>query len=95
MGPGNSTAYTPHCLRRDFTPDLVASKLTQDMLDFQLEAASFWEYDRRVEALNLTIPGVTTHGAGHFGVGGMVGEVSAPHGAQLDSIRAGSRRGMT
>jgi hypothetical protein len=75
MGPGSSVTYTPHCLRRDFSATLAVQTLAQSVLDFELEADSFWEYDRRVEVLNLTIAGVTTHGGGHFSVGGQVGEV--------------------
>jgi tyrosinase len=75
MGPGNSTAATPHCLRRDFTPWLATQTLNRTLADWQLEADEFAVYDRRVQAMDLTLSGITTHGGGHFGVGGMVGEV--------------------
>lgn len=75
MGPDNSTASTPHCLRRDFTAQLATQTLNQSLVDWQLEADEFAVYDRRVQALDLSLSGITTHGGGHFSVGGMVGEV--------------------
>lgn len=75
MGPDNSTASTPHCLRRDFTAQLAMQTLNQSLVDWQLEAGEFAVYDRRVQALDLSLSGITTHGGGHFSVGGMVGEV--------------------
>jgi tyrosinase len=75
MGPDYSLTYTPHCLRRDFSAYMANLTLTQDLIDWSLEADSFGEYDRRVQAMNLTQAGITSHGGGHFAVGGMVGEV--------------------
>lgn len=40
-------------------------------------AEDFWHLDPFIEGnLTLGIPGITTHGAGHIGVGGQIGEVS-------------------
>lgn len=75
MGPDDSVTYTPHCLRRDFSAWLATQTLNQTLVDWQLESDEFVVYDRRVQALDLTLQGITTHGGGHFGVGGMVGEV--------------------
>lgn len=78
MGPGKTTAYTPHCLRRDFIPTLAASKLSETEVQFERAAATYTEYSQRVEinSLNPDLSGMSTHGGGHFGVGGMVGEMS-------------------
>ncbi|KAH7031367.1 uncharacterized protein B0I36DRAFT_122126 [Microdochium trichocladiopsis] len=99
MGPGKSTDYTPHCLRRDFVPTLTASKLSTPEVQYERSASTYAEYSQRVElvSLNPDLSGMTTHGAGHFGVGGMVGEMSdmysSPgdplfwlHHAQLDNL---------
>jgi tyrosinase len=80
MGPGDVTTYNPHCLRRDFAPLLAMQTASQSVVDFTNLATSFADYDHRVQAWNSSLSGVTTHGGGHFGVGGNVGDVrSQPH----------------
>ncbi|KAI0178378.1 hypothetical protein BJ166DRAFT_49020 [Pestalotiopsis sp. NC0098] len=86
MGPDNSTASTPHCLRRDFTAQLAMQTLNQSLVDWQLEADEFAVYDRRVQALDLSLSGITTHGGGHFSVGGMVGEMSNMYSSPGDPL---------
>ncbi|KAH8588626.1 hypothetical protein B0O99DRAFT_356866 [Bisporella sp. PMI_857] len=76
MGPGDSFAYTPHCLRRDLSGQLAKLKLSSTFISWTLNAPDFFEFDRRVQAHNLTLAGVGVHGGGHFGVGGMIGEMS-------------------
>lgn len=75
MGPGNHTYYSPHCLRRDFSPSVFSTTLNQSVLDWTWTASDFWTLEHYVEGLALAWPGVTTHGGGHFGVGGQIGEV--------------------
>lgn len=76
MGPGNHTAYTPHCLRRDFSPWLFAMTLNQSVQDWTLTAPDFWHMDRWVEGLSLAVPDIKIHGGGHLAVGGQIGEVN-------------------
>jgi hypothetical protein len=75
MGPDLSLTYTPHCLRRDFSPYMANQTLNQTLVDWIDTAEIFTEYDHRVQILNLEPTGITTHGGGHFAVGGEVGEV--------------------
>ena len=76
MGPGNTTAYTPHCIRRDFSPWLAGLSVGRARYDEVLAAGDFWEFTRRVEGVSLEIPDMSLHGGGHLAVGGEVGEVS-------------------
>lgn len=78
MGPGNHTAYAPHCLRRDFSPWLFAMSLNQSVQDWTMTAPDFWHLDYWIEGLSLSAPGIRIHGGGHFGVGGQIGEVWPP-----------------
>lgn len=73
---GASTAYTPHCLRRDVAPEFSMRVCSAAEVNWTLTADTFATFDMSVEALNLTLDGTTTHSCGHWGVGGQVGEVS-------------------
>lgn len=75
MGPGNHTAYTPHCLRRDFSPLVFSETLNQSVQDWTLTAPDFWHVDRWIQGLSLSISGLRTHAGGHLSVGGQIGEV--------------------
>lgn len=75
MGPGNHTAYTPHCLRRDFSPEVFSATLNQSVQDWTLTAPDFWHVDRWIQGLGLSVDGLRTHAGGHLGVGGQIGEV--------------------
>lgn len=88
MGPGKNTAYTPHCLRRDFVPSLAAYKLSMVQVHSELVAETYSEYSRRVEltSLNPDLSGLSTHGGGHFAVGGMVGEMSDMYSSPGDPL---------
>lgn len=79
MGPGNHTSYSPHCLRRDFSPWLFSMTLNQSLQDWTLTAPDFWHLDYWIEGLSLGVADITLHGGGHLAVGGQVGEVRKDH----------------
>ncbi|ORY57455.1 uncharacterized protein BCR38DRAFT_449179 [Pseudomassariella vexata] len=76
MGPGESTEYTPSCLRRDIAPEFASRTCAKAMVDWTLEEDDFALFDMRIEAMNLTLDGTTTHACGHWGVGGQVGQMA-------------------
>lgn len=87
MGPGNHTEYTPHCIRRDFSPWLAGFSVSRARYDEVQAAPDYWELTHRVESVSLEIPDISLHGGGHLSVGGEAGEVSAggtelPEGAE-------------
>ncbi|KAH7134479.1 hypothetical protein B0J13DRAFT_479990 [Dactylonectria estremocensis] len=88
LGPGNSLTYTPHCLRRDFIPSLVTKKLTAAEVVWESSASTFHEYTEHIEIANMSsdLSGITTHGGGHFGIGGMVGEMSDMYSSPGDPL---------
>ena len=88
LGPGNSLTYTPHCLRRDFIPSLVTKKLSKAEVTWESSAPTFYEYTQHVEIASMAsdLSGITTHGGGHFGVGGMVGEMSDMYSSPGDPL---------
>lgn len=75
MGPGNHTYYSPHCLRRDFSPYVISTSTNQSILEQTLNATDFWHLDFAVEAVPLTVAGFRIHAGGHLGIGGQIGEV--------------------
>ncbi|CAM1501037.1 Fc.00g101990.m01.CDS01 [Cosmosporella sp. VM-42] len=85
MGPGPSTAYNPHCLRRDLAPSFAITKLNQGVADWTLAAPNFYEFDIRVEG-GITVPELHYHGGGHLGVGGDIGEVGNVYSSPGDPI---------
>ncbi|RDW63562.1 hypothetical protein BP6252_11107 [Coleophoma cylindrospora] len=76
MGPGSSTDYTPHCLRRDFSGDFASQSLNSSLVDIILSTPDFLLLDRRFQSLELDLAGVWIHGGGHFSVGGNTGDMS-------------------
>ena len=97
MGPGNSTAFTPHCLRRDISPWLFTQAGSAARRDWVLEGDTFQEFDRRTQGVRLGVPDMASHAVGHLGVGGEIGEMtnmySSPgdplfflHHAQIDML---------
>ncbi|KAK0119415.1 hypothetical protein ONS95_010867 [Cadophora gregata] len=76
MGPGNNLSCNPHYLRRDFAPSLAISKLNSSVLAWVQQADTYAQYDRRVQSMTPDIAAFATHGGGHSGVGGAVGEFS-------------------
>ncbi|KAH8885499.1 Di-copper centre-containing protein [Thozetella sp. PMI_491] len=88
MGPGNSLTYTPHCLRRDFITTLATKKLTQAEVNWESSASTFWLYTQHIEIANMSsdLSGITTHGGGHFSVGGTTGEMSDMYSSPGDPL---------
>ncbi|KAH8657993.1 hypothetical protein BX600DRAFT_468500 [Xylariales sp. PMI_506] len=86
MGPGNSTDYTPHCLRRDFSPWLVTQTLNSSVYDFTTSATTYFDLEHRSEGLSLAVEGITLHGGGHLGVGGDLGEMSNTYSSPGDPL---------
>jgi tyrosinase len=78
MGPGNSLAYNPHCLRRDFAPNLFSQTVNSTVVQQTLAVDDFWHLNQAIQGFSLAISGMRTHAGGHIGVGGMVGEVYHP-----------------
>jgi len=68
MGPGNSTALTPHCVRRDFAPYSLANNAgTANVSDGMAQPDYGW-LERTTE--------FSFHAGGHWGVGGLYGDMS-------------------
>ncbi|XMA18162.1 hypothetical protein WAI453_010953 [Rhynchosporium graminicola] len=45
MGPGNSLSYTPHCLRRNFSPTLANLRLNSSVLAWVQKARDLALHD--------------------------------------------------
>ncbi|KAI1380758.1 hypothetical protein F4677DRAFT_441092 [Hypoxylon crocopeplum] len=86
MGPGNHTDYRPHCIRRDFSPWLMVRGLNVDAAAFVLNARSYFEFDHRTEGLALGLGGVSVHGGGHLGIGGMLGDMANTWSSTVDPL---------
>lgn len=82
MGPGNHTEYTPHCIRRDFSPWLAGNSVSRRRYDEVLAADVFWEFTHRTEGISLSVDDMSLHGGGHLSVGGEIGEVSQGRASQ-------------
>lgn len=76
MGPGNSTDYDPHCLRRDFSPWLATQTLNYSVYESVQSATTYFDLEHRTEGLALGISSMSLHGGGHLGIGGGIGEAS-------------------
>jgi len=86
LGPDYNFANNPRCLRRDFTPAFAHGALNTSVVAFTEAAPTFFQLDRRMQSLELDLAGVLTHGGGHFGVGGMVGEMSDMYSSPGDPL---------
>ena len=75
MGVGNTTAYTPHCLRRDFSGELFALTTNMTFVKEATQSSNFWWLNRNVEQYGLNLDELRVHGGGHLGVGGQIGDV--------------------
>lgn len=64
------------------------NKLSTAQVTWQTSASSFWLYTQHIEIenMNTDLSGITTHGGGHFGVGGMVGEMSDMYSSPGDPL---------
>ncbi|KAI1408478.1 hypothetical protein F5Y13DRAFT_182677 [Hypoxylon sp. FL1857] len=86
MGPGNYTEYTPRCVRRDFSPWLIARTLNAHTVAFVMDASSYFELEHRIEGIGGGIEGVSIHGGGHLGIGGTLGDMANPWSSIVDPI---------
>ncbi|OJD30821.1 tyrosinase central domain protein [Diplodia corticola] len=85
MGPNNSTAYNPRCLKRDFSPSFASQKLNMTMVDKVLAGKTFQEFDVAVQGW-VSIDGLTYHGGGHLGVGGDLGDIGDLYNSPSDPL---------
>ncbi|KAK1728693.1 hypothetical protein CaCOL14_000109 [Colletotrichum acutatum] len=74
MGLGSSVEPQPHCLRRDFSPTLVASALRDEIIDRALSASTYGEFNSHIQGYSFEFDGLTLHAGMHLGIGGAVGE---------------------
>lgn len=86
MGPGNTTALTERCLRRDFSPELFARTLNSSVVSFVMSATNYFDFEHRVEGLALGIPAMSLHGGGHLAIGGDIGDMSNTYTSPGDPI---------
>jgi len=80
MGPFNSTAKRPQCLRRDFTPSLSTIRLKEEVVRRTHCETTFGAYDVKVQGGvrdgRLIIEQAGFHAAGHISVGGEAGQMA-------------------
>ncbi|VUC27282.1 unnamed protein product [Clonostachys rosea] len=68
LGPGNGTAYNPHCVQRDFAPLTFASMSGPLAVLTGLALPNFGWFDRVTES--------SFHAGGHWAVGGLYGTMT-------------------
>jgi len=76
MGLGASTEYTPHCLRRDMSPQLVSHAMSTQNINKAINSANFYDFNFNMQGTGLDVSGMTIHAGLHLGLGGQVGESS-------------------
>ncbi|KAJ3121867.1 hypothetical protein HK098_003320 [Nowakowskiella sp. JEL0407] len=88
VGPGNSTAYNPHCISRDLVPDLSLA-LTPQNVNFTLSKPDFYHFDYYLQGEDFFRTGFNfsefgVHGAGHFVIGGTLGSMGSQYSSCSD-----------
>ncbi|EPS38932.1 hypothetical protein H072_7312 [Dactylellina haptotyla CBS 200.50] len=84
LGPGDSLAYNPRCLTRDFSAPMM-KWATSDLYAWVMDVKKYEDFAYRLERQpDFTIPNV--HGAGHFGVGGAAGTFGDVYASPGDPI---------
>lgn len=83
---GNSVAYNPRCLIRDFSPYLVTWTLNSSLVDWALAADSYAVFDIRAQGDGISVWDMTYHGGGHAGIGGDVGDMGNPYSSPGDPL---------
>ncbi|KAF4833141.1 N-acetyl-6-hydroxytryptophan oxidase ivoB [Colletotrichum siamense] len=86
MGLGASVEYQPHCLRRDFSPTLVAAALADEVIDRALSAPIYDEFNHHIQGYSFEASGITLHAGMHLGIGGQVGENADMYSSPGDPI---------
>ncbi|KUJ17276.1 Di-copper centre-containing protein [Mollisia scopiformis] len=74
MGMGLDLSYNPHCMRRDFSPTLVAEAFSNAYYEAALASENFQELNQNIQGYSFEISGMRLHAALHIGVGGQVGD---------------------
>ncbi|KAL8285577.1 hypothetical protein RB597_002584 [Gaeumannomyces tritici] len=85
MGLGASTAFTPHCLRRDISPWLVSHSSNQGVVDRVLDQPDYMKFNIGLQG-GLMPDDITLHGGGHIGVGGNTGDIANVNSSPGDPI---------
>ncbi|KAL2208498.1 Di-copper centre-containing protein [Sarocladium strictum] len=75
LGLGESTAYNPHCLRRDISPWLLTHSANSGVVNHVLDADSFYEFNIRAQG-GLMPDEITLHGSAHIAIGGNSGDIA-------------------
>jgi tyrosinase len=76
MGPGNSTAYNPRCLHRDFIPTVAADAGGIVKHNYLLEAPDYFQFLRRIDGECIGVDCLYPHHSAHIAVGGQAGEMT-------------------
>ncbi|KAM7201578.1 tyrosinase [Naviculisporaceae sp. PSN 640] len=74
LGPGDSTAYNPQCLKRDFSPYFAGRYLGMNQTLLTLSQGDFGWFNTLVEG-GPSFEASGVHGGGHYGVGGTLGQM--------------------
>ncbi|KAF8248047.1 Di-copper centre-containing protein [Wilcoxina mikolae CBS 423.85] len=86
LGPGtNASVSNLHCLKRDFSPEIVKKNLRQSTWDAVIEQSDYGRFAKRLEAepnWDMT----NLHGGGHFGVGGSLGDMGDAYNSPGDPL---------
>ncbi|KAI1862675.1 uncharacterized protein JN550_010012 [Neoarthrinium moseri] len=86
MGLGLSTDYTPHCLRRDFSPVLVSQALSNSNLKAALDAKNYFDFSIKIQGTSFEVSGLTLHAGMHLGIGGQVGDAADMYSSPGDPL---------
>jgi tyrosinase len=83
---GNTTAYKPTCLTRDFAPQFAQLKLNSSFVDSILDNSnSFSAFDYSVQA-GLEVESWTYHAGGHNAVGSELGVMADFYASPGDAL---------
>ncbi|CCX12663.1 hypothetical protein FPQ18DRAFT_87268 [Pyronema domesticum] len=86
LGPGaNASVSNPHCLRRDFSPEIVEYNLVQETWDEVVGQSDYGRFAKRLEA-EPSWGMKNIHGGGHFGVGGSLGDMGDAYNSPGDPL---------
>ncbi|EWC44315.1 hypothetical protein DRE_01141 [Drechslerella stenobrocha 248] len=84
LGPGASLAYNPRCLKRDFSRPIM-EWATNELVNWVMNVSRYEDFAYRLENVPVfTVPNV--HGAGHFGVGGALGDLGDVYASPGDPL---------
>ncbi|KAI9170636.1 Tyrosinase P [Paramyrothecium foliicola] len=75
LGLGGSLKYSPHCLRRDFSPWIFAHAGNIGVVNHALDSSDYFEFNVRAQG-RPEPENMTLHGCGHIGIGGNTGDMA-------------------